>query len=310
MGVAPHEWKKELTRRRRQRTRSPTENQMTDQNDNLPNEALDDAPGKLDFDAVGYDPTPLSFDEFDQQTSASAETERVALPERSIDVDSASVSLAAAAAIPDSKDAPATDGENATEANSSVDVELSQFLSPDQDGDVKIDLHIESSAKDGKSGRKKKRPRPNVERATQPAKTPAPVPTRTVAPPTPKPVATPQSAPPQKPKPTAPPPEPVRFDLPDPQPPKPYEFANPLKNGLQPRPQLARLRADDVEDDVEDDAEEKKKESDGIGGCLCVIVVVSTIFLILSPKSAATLVPIAMIIGIGFLLSKSFNKSL
>ena len=90
---------------------------MTDQNDNLPNEALDDAPGKLDFDAVGYDPTPLSFDEFDQQTSASAETERVALPERSIDVDSASVSLAAAAAIPDSKDAPEVNEKRETAFN-------------------------------------------------------------------------------------------------------------------------------------------------------------------------------------------------
>ena len=78
---------------------------MTDQDDNLPNETLNDEPGELDVESVAYDSTPLSFDEFDRQTAESAETSREVRPEIPIDVDSTAVSLDDAPAPGDSKNA-------------------------------------------------------------------------------------------------------------------------------------------------------------------------------------------------------------
>ena len=108
---------------------------MTDQDDNLPNETLNDAPGELDVESVAYDPTPLSFDEFDQLTASSAETSREVRPEVLIDVDSTAVSLDDAPALGDSKNATPRNVESVREvqdvefdANSSANVDLSEFL--------------------------------------------------------------------------------------------------------------------------------------------------------------------------------------
>ncbi|MBQ9371375.1 MAG: hypothetical protein IJU03_04220 [Thermoguttaceae bacterium] len=292
---------------------------MTDQDDNLPNETLNDAPGELDVESVAYDPTPLSFDEFDQLTASSAETSREVRPEVLIDVDSTAVSLDDAPALGVSDNANPRDVEGVREvknvefdANSSANVNLSDFLNSTgnveketSDDRVNINLHIESVVKDGKPKRKKKRPRSAVERAMPSAETPpaaAPVSTGKSAspwtPPATEPVATPNPA------------QPIRLELPEAKSREPYEFDNPLENDLPFPPKSARsIDAPSADaDGLSPDG--AKTASKGVGGCFGIVLFITAVFCFISPKVAAGIIPIAALVIIAILvLSSSKNSS-
>lgn len=296
---------------------------MTDQDDNLLNETLNDEPGELDVESVAYDSTPLSFDEFDRQTAESAETSREVRPEIPIDVDSTAVSLDDAPAPGDSKNATPRNVESVREvkdvefdANSSANVDLSEFLNSTgnvegktSDDGVKINPHIDSVVKDGKPKRKKKRPRSDAERAAPSAETSSPavapvsagksasLETYPFATPAPEPGAPPQPA------------QPIRVDLPEVKSHKPYEFANPLENGSPSHSKSARPVKAPSADDAGQSPEGAKKASGGASGCLGFVLFLTAVFCFISPKGAVVIIPIAVFIIIAILATSSSKNS-